>query len=522
MNCRYDVRKEELLSVQTPDRKRRKVSLAGALAYLCGAGISSFEALQGHQKQGWYTFIVQLGALALSRGGLDKLTTNISDWEQALLALSNDQGEPWCLVVDDIAKPAFFQSPIPEGALEKARYKADISAPDGLDTLVTSKNHDIKKRRITDPSIQHWIYSLVNLQTMEGFLGRGNYGIARMNGGFGNRPFVGLTPALGWGDRFHRDVKMLADGRDELIRERYSADGPALLWTLPWDGGKKSGLSLPSLDPYFIEICRRIRFTNEDDQLVVWRANSKAYRIDTPSNLNGVTGDPWTPIDRKENKALTLSGKGYDYKIVQQLLLGGDYKKPPSLKFRPSEEDGGYLIATAMVRGKGQTEGLHQRVIPIPSKAVTVFRDVPSKREQLANTARWRVEMAALVRSKLVTQGVCALLKIPPDDRGDEYEKFSRWLDAYESAVDTRFFDALWRTLNLSEEKSKKIWEGILYDEARMQFDDAIASAPIADISRLRIISRAEAIFESQARKHLPHHFPPPKQEEDSDESTVV
>ena len=118
-----------------------------------------------------------------------------------------------------------------------------------------------------------------------------------MNGGFGNRPLVGLSPDLSWGEHFRRDVDVLLSERDALS-ERYTLDGPALLWTRPWDGAKDSAIPLDACDPYFLEVCRRIRFQDDDGDLVCWRANTKGQRVDAPDSLNGDTGDPWTPIEK--------------------------------------------------------------------------------------------------------------------------------------------------------------------------------------------------------------------------------
>ena len=79
--------------------------------------------------------------------------------------------------------------------------------PDALDYIVTAKNHDLKAARIERSSVEQWFYALIALQTMEGFLGRGNYGISRMNSGFGSRPLVGLAPAAAFAG-FPRDVEI--------------------------------------------------------------------------------------------------------------------------------------------------------------------------------------------------------------------------------------------------------------------------------------------------------------------------
>jgi len=192
-NCRYSLLNEPLFSVHTQENEKLNLSLPEILERLTSDEVTSFDALQPHQRQAWYSFLVQLATIALARNGEARLVTSASRWRELLLHLTKGKEQPWCLIVDDISQPAFMQSPVPEGTLEKAKYKADVTTPDDLDMLVTSKNHDVKMHRITRPKIEHWIYALVTLQTMEGFLGQGNYGIARMNGGFGNRPLVELN-----------------------------------------------------------------------------------------------------------------------------------------------------------------------------------------------------------------------------------------------------------------------------------------------------------------------------------------
>jgi hypothetical protein len=41
---------------------------------------------------------------------------------------------------------------------------------------------------------------------------------------------------------------VLLDAREDLAG-RYDPNGPALLWTEPWDGAKDSALPLQDLDP---------------------------------------------------------------------------------------------------------------------------------------------------------------------------------------------------------------------------------------------------------------------------------
>ena len=157
---------------------------------------------------------------------------------------------------------------------------------------------------------------------MAGFLGAGNYGVARMNGGFSARPCVGLAPADGGlGAHFVHDVRHMLSRRGALLEE-YSQyfkerDGIALLWIEPWGG--MDSLSLDELDPYFIEICRRVRLVQKGEALAAKRASSKRSRIDGKS-AKGDLGDHWTPVERTEVKALSVSAAGFRYDQLFKLL----------------------------------------------------------------------------------------------------------------------------------------------------------------------------------------------------------
>src|SRR5690625_4858099 len=126
-----------------------------------------------------------------------------------------------------------------------------------------------------------------------------------MNGGFGNRPLVGISTGKSWGVRFERDMKVLLANRSSLF-EMYSPQGFTLLWLPTWNGEKKDAIPIWDCDPYFIEICRRVRFKLSNEQIQCYRANTNAARVIAPDDLNGRTEDPWTPIEKKDLKALTL------------------------------------------------------------------------------------------------------------------------------------------------------------------------------------------------------------------------
>ena len=97
---------------------------------------------------------------------------------------------------------------------------------------------DIMRERMRQAEPDDWLFALVSLQTQEGFLGAGNYGISRMNGGFSSRPALGVAPHGGAGRRWRRDVAALLATRDEVAEVHgLQADGGLkLLWLAPWDG----------------------------------------------------------------------------------------------------------------------------------------------------------------------------------------------------------------------------------------------------------------------------------------------
>jgi len=200
------------------------VSLPGLLAQLTRDEVDSYPALRPHQSPAWHMFVVQLAALALHKAGKNELPVEEEGWLVALRSLTPafPADEPWCLVVADAEKPAFMQPPVPAGV----SVTGSVPSPDALDVLITSRNHDLKQSVGTDPKSEDWIFSLVSLQTMEGFSGQKNYGIARMNGGSSSRAMLGLAPLSSTGGKdlccrsgrwFRRDVEVMLNTRTDQL-----------------------------------------------------------------------------------------------------------------------------------------------------------------------------------------------------------------------------------------------------------------------------------------------------------------
>ena len=406
-------------------------------------------------------------------------------------------------MVDDITKPAFLQPPSRSREREED-YKSTVSTPDELDMLVTSKNHDLKAAVAAQASLDDWVFALVTLQTMEGFGGAGNYGISRMNGGLGNRPAFTLAPSdEGIGAHVRRDVIALLEHRPSLLDEYPMIDGGvALLWTIPWDGTPAEALLSNRLDPLYIEVCRRIRLrSGADSGLHGIRAGSKTARIDGKA-LKGRTGDPWTPVNTKrEGLPLTLGSGGFTYKRVTEYLTSADWDRPALLKPTQSEQrstETMRLVARAMVRGQGKTEGYHERTIPVGHKVKTAMLRREATRE-LGDIAKWRLEQVEKVQ-RILSHAVQVFAA-----RGDsgkvssEHRNLARaWLNRLDEIVDVGFFDELQTEFEADESGRQSVrnrWLSGVVDHARALLRDAEDALPCpGDLSLPRPRQRRSAV----------------------------
>jgi CRISPR system Cascade subunit CasA len=512
-----------------------QVSLSGLLALLTQDKVDSYPALRPHQAPAWHMFLVQLAALALHWAGSTQLPDSEEAWAQLLRGLTPKfpDDEPWCLVVEDQSKPAFLQPPVPAD-MELKR----VPTPDALDLLITSKNHDLKQVVAQQAEAQDWIYALVSLQTSEGFGGAGNYGIVRMNGGSSSRPMLGLAPMPPNGGKintprpgtwFRRDVSVLLATREEE-QEVYShlgyqpSHGLGLTWLVAWKDDEQ--IALQDLDIWFVEVCRRIRFSMEDDRLVVQRGTSKAARI-AGKHINGAVGDPWAPIELKDNKSLTLSEGDFDYNLLVKLLFSGDYRLPVLARPSTLETMGQSLalVAQALSRGNSKTFGFKCRTLPLGGK---ISRALGPKRKELHELAQKQIDeikrFDQALRNGLVlvaSGGQTEKDKI----RKEHYELTKEARTRFDRAADTMFFEHLWRRFEaqeLSHEALKAEEEAFareLFSQAQSIFAAALPSIPCVRLYRPRAEARARTRFFQSVRREFSELFPKPVIEETQDET---
>lgn len=477
-------------------------SLFATFAALARGEAWSFPALRPHQREPWHAFTVQVAALALIRGGSDEPPADEAAWRDLLLALTPGQPEAWELVVEDWSKPALLQPPVVTTG-NRADYKSRLPTPDALDMLVTAKNHDVKQERIAQASDEDWLFALVTLQTTEGFLGAGNYGISRMNGGFASRMSLGVRPSGGGAaSAFGRDVRRLvADARSRPDRR----SGTPLLWAMPWDGTQS--LDFTKLDELYVEICRRVRLVRTPKGIEGLAAGSKSARV-AAADLKGRTGDPWAPIKADGTTSVTPTNAGFGYRQMTRLFDTANVTAPLLARLHEQDEcEGLSITANVLVRGSGRTEGLHRRAIRTsrmkdiedygPAEALDRVGSVAKVRSDEASEAGKRLRRALI----LLVQGGPDQARLDDDAAGKKVEP---WVRRFDARVDREFFgEPLWDEAAGDAATPRTLWRTRLRVLAGEVFAEAAEAAPRTEMRRIRAIARARTMFDAQMAKWL-------------------
>lgn len=480
------------------------VTMPGLLEALGTDTVESLEGIQRHQADGFHVFLCYIAVAVLARMGHSDCRRPADYWMRGLRALSGDAGDaPWTLVSPDLARPAFMQPPVPVSDRGRLQFKA--RTPDELDLLVTAKDHDVKIRRAGRAHEDAWVYALVNLQTMGGFSGRGQMGIARMNSGFGNRLIVEVSrssrPGLRWQDGVGRALRV----RGDLLAMdyRYRDDGIVLSWMEQWDG--KTSLSLSQMDPFFVEICRRVRLRWESDGVLVAHSLPSDVPRLNAKQLLGVVGDPWLPVDTSKGdpKALTISGRGLTPDILRRILFQEDLKLSPLQQPDPSWREACWMTASVLVRGQGKTDGFYESRIRIPPRAVPRIFGSREAREPLADLARSGIEAAGKMRSRVLKVAVFALLQGGPEKVKLDHDVTEAWWTRvsgeFEQRWSSKYFAWLWIAAVAGAEgapdQARLEWVRILRQLALETLDLAEHRLPQRRGRQYRAITEARRTF---------------------------
>ncbi|MDE0446482.1 MAG: hypothetical protein OXH96_07380 [Spirochaetaceae bacterium] len=508
----YNLLVDPLIRVQLADGSAAHLSLPDVYSALTADRVAAFPALRPHQRHALHAFLCQSGAIALHRAGWRDPVESADEWRSLLRGttpgFADDQ--PWSLVVDEPGEPAFMQCPAPQGL---QHYRGWKRSPDDLDLLVSAKNHDIKQTTALQAAPEDWLFALIDLQTMGGYLGAGNYPIARMNGGYSSRPCVGLAPAVGGlGAHICFDIKRMLAGRDALLDNypdyfRPNA-GVALTWLEPWDG--TDSLALRVLDPYFIEICRRIRLSSNRGSLVARTAPSRAPRV-YAKMAGGDIGDFWTPVRTSDNKGLSLSSSGFRYDRLAKIAFDRTtFHLPPAMHVDSKRDERWRLIARGVAAGQGKTDGYHERtdIAFAPSTVSALGRTGESN--TLAKAAQAQLEEVEDVM-KALRFGIAVAAGGGRD--ANELTRahrihagpYARRLDA---EADARFFSALEdrHSASMSSDDPAAVrgcrasFVRSLIRVAERLLDEAIETVPCPSIQRPRARARAVSAFWGRLR----------------------
>ncbi|MDI9335264.1 MAG: hypothetical protein QM533_12905 [Cytophagales bacterium] len=483
---------------RSSDGETEKASLPELFVALAADEVRDYPALRPHQRHPWHAFLVQLAAIALHEAERTTVFETAQEWRDSLLALTPDDpdGAAWCLVSPP-DRPALLQAAVVGGNISE--WKSEAYAADEIDMLVTSKNHDIKGSRARRAQPEDWLFALLSLQTQEGFLGAGNYGISRMNGGFASKPGVGVAAVGLPGARWARDIAALLARRDRTVEANGLQDegGLALVWLAPWDG--LGSLSFAKLDPFYIEICRRIRLRYVDGKMMSVGTGSKAARI-AAKELNGLTGDAWTPIDVEGGKALTITSNGFNYKLVSELMFGGKYQPPTAHNLEQSIGTSLIFITQGITRGQGKTEGYHERRVPISSKVRSLL--ISNQKSQLERIASQRIASIGEMRKLLwLALGVLFANGNSGDSTEGNKAKASKFSDPFELGEDARFFDDLNEELEATDSAAQRLqWLLGLVKRAEAILKAAFDAGPRSGIQKYRAQSAALSRFHGGLR----------------------
>lgn len=489
------------------------VSLPGLLAALGADEVESLPGLQRHQEDAFHIFLCYLAGAVLTRAGSDDPVQPEAFWRNGLRQLAGREDDcAWTLVVEDVTQPAFMQAPlVSKTAFDAFGPKADT--PDGLDVLQTAKNHDVKSQRAQGADFEDWTYALISLQTMTGLMGRGNYGIARMNSGTGSRVCVGLLYSERLGGRWLRDTRKLLAYRAELLAGawQYCNDGLVLVWLRSWD--LKTPLPLSELDPFFIEIARAVRLIWEDGRIKALGTGTEGSRL-AAKMLKGIVGDPWTPLvdDGKEKKAWTVMAPFFSPGRLRNLLFEEEGFVAPTMQKpdRDTRQSACQLRASVLAPGgMGKTDGFHEAMVRIPAPAATRLFQRGPERDRLAKLSGQGINDAGLMQNKVLKPSLLTFLESGPDQINFDKREFNAWLGQahkdFGTAWTTDFFDWLWLTVDQPDQNSARVdWLKSLEEKARTVLKATIARLPAHSGRQYRARTQAEAVFTGCLFKTFP------------------
>jgi len=400
--------------------------------------------------------------------------------------------EAWCMVTG-LKEMAFMQPPGDDWNM-----KDPWSMPDQSDVLITSRNHDVKRHIIHNPTQEHWVFALVSIQTTWGYGGPFNYGVLRVRNSYSARCFLSILPStLSLGARFLREVQVWSEEIRACQDSGKQGKNHKLLWTHYWSGVEQ--IDSMDLHPAAVEVCRMYKLIEQNGKIICVRKGSKKSRV----AQTGPWVDVWTPMRVEEDgtvSRVSLSGSP-DLRNIHKIL----FEYTPCRSMIPRERDGDSPIL--QVRGvardpsrNGMTAGYVDLHLPMPFKR-------ESERAQMGERAMAWILTLESIREQLRTC-IFAFLQGGPEQIDKKHEGSTKQSANYLSEFDQTslrdFFACLMETNGVSLEKSNKLWQQKLFENFSSVIGRVTDSAPVPSSVRYRAIARCENLAQWTVRNMFP------------------
>jgi CRISPR system Cascade subunit CasA len=197
-----------------------------------------------------------------------------------------------------------------------------------------------------------------------------------------------------------------------------------------------------------------------------------------------------------------VSESGFDYRLISDILSREKYEPAPLQVWRQDDGTRGLSIDfSALARGQGQTNGLHERRVPIPANVVSLFGRID---DLFAKLAREHVDDAGKVRGGALRPALFVLFQNAPERldlrHAPSKTKAEPFLSRFDRAVDALFFRAIDEELSAADdaerETARRRWLDQLRTLAHDELEDAAQSVPLSGLRRYTTIEAARGALD--------------------------
>ena len=173
---------------------------------------------------------------------------------------------------------------------------------------------------------------------------------------------------------------------------------------------------------------------------------------------------------------------------------------------------GGTMVASALGRGQGGTDGYLRREVHFPP---TAMRRTADDAAMLALRSQSFMQAAADMQGKVLRPALIQFVdgsNDPEWDNPDFGRSVAPWVTAFDAAVDEVFFEELLDSVEQQQEDDAALlrWAGCLRGLAQTIFSRAADSLPTRDRSAELARARALGRLQGGIRKRFPALFPAP------------